>query len=262
MPARGTDGLPARPGGSTARREAPAADPAAAHPEVDRFITVMAILRGECPWDARQTHRSLVPYLVEEAMEAVEAIEAGDATDLREELGDLLIQVVFHAAIAAEPDGEGFDIDDVARGVADKLIGRHPYIFAGQDLPEDLDASWEARKRRLKGRTSALEGIPQQLSAVHRATKVIDRARSHRVDLAGQGVDLPTDPISAEEVGRAVLALVARAQACGVDAEQATRDALRGLEGAVRAAETGDPGGAGGPGGVGDPGGVRGPRIR
>ena len=228
----------------------PGADPAAAHPEVDRFIAVMAILRAECPWDARQTHRSLVPYLVEEKMETVEAIESGGATDLREELGDLLIQVVFHSEIAAEPGGDGFDIDDVARGVADKLVGRHPYIFAGQDVPEDLDASWEARKRRLKGRTSALDGIPQQLSAVHRATKVIDRARSHGVDLAGQGVDLPTDPIDAAEVGRAVLALVARAQASGVDAEQASRDALRGLEDAVRAAEAGDPGGDEAPGDV------------
>ncbi|WOP20220.1 MazG family protein [Raineyella sp. LH-20] len=197
----------------------------------------MGILREDCPWDAEQTHRSLVQYLVEETMETVEAIETGEPAHLREELGDLLLQVVFHAAIAAEPGGEGFDIDDIARGVADKLIARHPYIFAAEDVPDDLDATWEQRKRRLKGRTSALDGIPQQLSAMHRANKVIGRAASHQVDLAGQGVDLPTDPIDAEELGRTILGLVSRARAGGVDPEQATRDALRRLEAAVVRAE-------------------------
>ncbi|QGF25185.1 MazG family protein [Raineyella fluvialis] len=198
----------------------------------------MGILRQDCPWDAEQTHRSLVQYLVEETMETVEAIESGEPAHLREELGDLLLQVVFHATIAAEPGGGGFDIDDIARGVADKLVARHPYVFAAEDVPEDLDATWEQRKRRLKGRTSTLEGIPQQLSAMHRASKVIGRAASHDVDLAGQGVDLPTDEITAEEVGRTVLGLVSRARASGVDPEQATRDALRRLEAAVVRAES------------------------
>lgn len=219
-----------------APRDVPVARVDAEHPQLDRFIEVMGILRSDCPWDAEQTHRSLVQYLVEETMETVEAIESGDPAHLREELGDLLLQVIFHATIAAErPDG--FDVDDVARAVADKLIARHPYIFAAEEVPEDLDASWEQRKRRLKGRTSTLDGIPQELSAMHRASKVIGRAGSHEVDLAGQGIDLPTEPIDAEELGRTVLGLVSRARASGLDPEQATRDALRELEAAIVRAE-------------------------
>lgn len=219
-----------------APRDVPVARVDAEHPQLDRFIDVMGILRSDCPWDAEQTHRSLVQYLVEETMETVEAIESGDPAHLREELGDLLLQVIFHATIAAErPDG--FDVDDVARAVADKLIARHPYIFAAEEVPEDLDASWEQRKRRLKGRTSTLDGIPQELSAMHRASKVIGRACSHEVDLAGQGIDLPTEPIDAEELGRTVLGLVSRARASGLDPEQATRDALRELEAAIVRAE-------------------------
>ncbi|WP_092605980.1 MazG family protein [Raineyella antarctica] len=197
----------------------------------------MGILRTDCPWDAEQTHESLVQYLVEETMETVEAIESGVEEHLREELGDLLLQVVFHATIAAERS-DGFDIDDVARAVADKLIARHPYIFEAEDVPDDLDATWEQRKRLLKGRTSTLEGVPHQLSAMHRASKVIGRSGSHGVDLAGQGIDLPTEPIEADELGRTILGLVSRARASGLDPEQVTRDALRTLEEAIVRAET------------------------
>lgn len=219
-----------------APRDVPVAPQGAAHPELERFVEVMGILRADCPWDAEQTHRSLVQYLVEETMETVEAIESGDPGHLREELGDLLLQVVFHATIAAErPDG--FDLDDIARAVADKLVARHPYVFEAEDVPDDLDSTWEQRKRRLKGRTSTLEGIPHQLSAMHRASKVIGRAASHDVDLADRGFDLPTDPIGSDELGRTVLALVARARASGIDPEQATRDALRALEAEIVRAE-------------------------
>ncbi|WP_460766816.1 nucleoside triphosphate pyrophosphohydrolase [Mariniluteicoccus flavus] len=190
----------------------------------------MRRLRVECPWDAEQTHRSLVHYLVEETCEVVDAVESGDDTDLREELGDLLLQVVFHATIA-EQEGR-FTLDDVARGVADKLIDRHPYVFGDGEVPDDLNATWEARKRAEKGRTSSLDGIPVRLSALARANKVVSRARSHAVPL-----DLPEESVTAEEVGRDALALVARAQASGVDPEQAVRDALRGLEDCVREAE-------------------------
>lgn len=201
------------------------------HPEVDRLIEVMDRLRVECPWDRAQTHRSLVPYLVEETCETVEAIESGDRDHLREELGDLLLQTVFHAKVASEsPDG--FDIDDVAAGIADKLIARHPHVFAGEQPPTDLHGVWEQRKAVEKRRTSALEGIPEQLSALSRGTKVIGRARSHRVPL-----DLPSEPVSAEQIGAEIVALVARGQAHGIDAEQAVRDAVRELEAAVRAAE-------------------------
>lgn len=199
-------------------------------PQLLRLAAVMHRLRRECPWDAEQTHRSLVHYLIEEACEVVDAIETGSDDDLREELGDLLLQVYFHAAIA-EQEGR-FTLEDVAGDIADKLVDRHPYVFSGGAVPDDLNATWEANKRAAKGRTSSLDGIPVRLSALARATKVVSRARSHRVPL-----DLPDAPVTAEEVGRTALDLVARAQACGVDPEQAVRDALRGMEDDVRRAE-------------------------
>lgn len=179
-----------------------------------------------------QTHRSLVPYLVEETCEVVDAIESGDGEHLREELGDLLLQVVFHAKIASEA-AAGYDIDDVADGIAQKLVARHPHVFAAEDTPKDLHGIWERRKAVEKGRTSALDGIPERLSALSRASKIIGRARSHRVPL-----DLPEEPIDSSDLGEQVLALVARAQRHGIDAEQAVREAVRGLELRVRAVET------------------------
>lgn len=206
--------------------------PAGRGSELLRLAEVMHRLRRECPWDAEQTHRSLVTYLVEETGEVVDAIETGDDTDLREELGDLLLQVYFHSEIASQ---EGrFTLDDVAAGIADKLIARHPYVFGDGEVPQDLEVSWEARKRAEKGRTGALEGIPQSLSVVARAAKVASRARKHHVP-----IDLPAEPITAEEAGRGILELVLRAQASGVDPDQAARDALRALEAEVRSADSG-----------------------
>lgn len=213
------------------------------HPELARLVEVMATLRAECPWDRQQTHRSLVPYLVEESCEVVEAVEelpggtvagAGPAADhLAEELGDLLLQVVFHAQLASEVT-DGFDLEDVARGISDKLVARHPHVFAAEEAPTDLHGVWEQRKALEKGRTSAMDGIPERLSALSRASKIIGRSRSHRVPL-----ELPSEPVDAASVGTEIVALVARAQASGVDAEQAVRDAVRGLAAEVRAAETG-----------------------
>jgi XTP/dITP diphosphohydrolase len=201
-------------------------------PELERLVEVMARLRHECPWDAQQTHRSLVQYLVEEVAETIEAIEVGDQDHLREELGDLLLQVIFHAEIASEQD-QGFTLDDVARGIADKLISRHPYVFATAEVPSDLHYTWEQRKAAEKGRTSVLQGIPAELSALARANKIISRARSQRVDIA-----LPEDPTTAEKVGTQILELAARAQAAGIDPEQALRDAVRALEDRIKNAES------------------------
>lgn len=212
------------------------------HPELERLVEVMATLREQCPWDSQQTHRSLVPYLVEETCEVVEAVEglAGDsvagagaaAAHLKEELGDLLLQVVFHAELASEA-ADGFDLEDVAAGISDKLISRHPHVFGAEAAPSDLHGVWEQRKAKEKGRTSALEGIPERLSSLSRASKIIGRSRSHRVPL-----DLPTEEIDPAELGRQIVALVARAQASGVDAEQAVRMSVRDLEADVRLAET------------------------
>lgn len=203
---------------------------AAAGENLLRLRQVMHRLRRECPWDAKQTHRSLVTYLVEETGEVIDAIETGDDADLREELGDLLLQVYFHAEIA-EQEGR-FTLDEVAAGIADKLVARHPYVFGEDEVPADPKVAWEARKRVEKGRTSALDGIANSLSVVARATKVASRTRNH-----GVPIDLPRDPVTAAEVGEGILDLVLRAHAHGIDADQASREALRALEARVKDAE-------------------------
>lgn len=190
--------------------------------ELARLGEVMARLRAECPWDREQTHASLVTHLIEETAEVVDAIEVGCDDDLREELGDLLLQVYFHAEIA-RTEGR-FDIEDVARGICDKLISRHPWVFAGADDPEDLAQAWEAAKQVEKQRHSVLAGIPDRLDTLARLAKVVSRARA-----AGLEVPMATEPITAEQVGEQILAIVWRAQASGVDADQATRQALRGF---------------------------------
>ena len=195
--------------------------------QLRRLVAVMHALRLGCPWDMQQTHASLLHYLVEEAAEVVDAVETGTDDDLREELGDLLLQIAFHSEIASERDA--FDIDDVARGINDKLIARHPHVFAGEEAPDDLNAVWEQRKKVEKKRDSALDGIPVSLPVLARANKVISRARSHDVPL-----DLPTEPIDAAGVGTELLALASRAQASGIDPEQALRAALRDLEASIR----------------------------
>ena len=144
---------------------------------VQGLVEVMWRLRRECPWDAEQTHHSLVTYLVEEAAEVVDAIEAGGTADLREELGDLLLQVVFHCEIEAQRGG--FSLDEVADDIAAKLVRRHPYVFDDADVPDDLLVSWEERKRAEKRRTSSLDGIPGALDTLARAHKVIGRSRQH-----------------------------------------------------------------------------------
>lgn len=205
-------------------------------PELSRLVAVMHRLRTGCPWDAEQTHASLVRYLVEETLEVVEAIEAGDDTQLVEELGDLLLQVVFHAEIAGESGR--FDIEDVARRISDKLIARHPYVFAEAEVPTDLVGSWERAKAVEKGRDSALDGIPHRMSALTRAHKVITRARSH--GLAPELIGVAPSELPASELGAEFLRLVGRAEALGVDPEQAARAALRNLEERVRSAEAQD----------------------
>lgn len=195
-----------------------------------RLVEVMHRLRRECPWDAEQTHRSLATYLVEETGEVLDAIESGDDTDLVEELGDLLLQVVFHAEIATQQGR--FTIDEVAAGITEKLVRRHPYVFTDSAVPDDLMGSWELRKRAEKGRSSSLQGIAEHLSSLARATKVTSRTRNHGVQVA-----MADEPVTADEVGAELLALVQRAQASGVDADQALREAVRDFETRVRTAE-------------------------
>ncbi len=148
--------------------------------EFNRLVEIMGKLRGPggCPWDAEQTHESLTRYLLEEAYEVVEAIDAGSPEMLREELGDLMLQPVFHAAIAAER-GE-FTITEVLNSINEKLIRRHPHVF-GDQIIESSSAqveNWEKIKKEEKGgeRKSAISGVPQQLPALLRAQKLTEKA--------------------------------------------------------------------------------------
>ena len=194
--------------------------------ELARLREIVHTLRSACPWDAEQTHRTLVKHLVEETCEVVDAIETGSDDALVEELGDLLVQVFFHAEIASE-DGR-FDIEDVARHIADKLVARHPYVYAGADVPSDLEGSWERRKAAEKARASVLDGIPGQFSSLARATKVFGRAAKLGQPVDGLGVT-PAD-VPADQIGVAFLRLVAAAGAAGLDPEQEAREALRAVE--------------------------------
>ncbi|MDQ3094841.1 MAG: MazG family protein, partial [Actinomycetota bacterium] len=132
------------------------------------LVEVMDRLRTGCPWDRRQTHDSLVRYLLEETYETIDAIGSGDREHLREELGDLLLQVVFHARIGSEDDEEPFSIDDVAAQIVDKLVRRHPHVFGDVEVAgaEDVEESWDAIKAAEKGRTSTMDGIPTGLPAL------------------------------------------------------------------------------------------------
>jgi XTP/dITP diphosphohydrolase len=188
------------------------------------LVEVMDRLRAECPWDREQTHRSLATYLLEETYEVLEALDTGDRDHLREELGDLLLQVYFHARIASE-DPDGFDIDDVAGGIADKLVYRHPHVFAGLEVAdaEEVDRNWERLKAAEKGRSSVLDGVPAALPALAYADKVVGRLAK-----AGALDDDPAGPAD-ESVGERLLALVREARDLGVDPEQALRDAVRSL---------------------------------
>jgi XTP/dITP diphosphohydrolase len=194
-------------------------------------VAVMDRLRspGGCPWDAEQTHESLVPYLLEEAHEAVEAIESGDREHMVEELGDLLLQVAFHARVGQDDQDEPFDIDDVAAGIVAKLVRRHPHVFADTDAstPAEVEANWETIKAAEKpGRESVLDGIPAGMPPLARAAKVASRLeRAGRQDLLDQA--------SADEgeLGAQLLRLVIRARAEGQDPSAALRATLRALEG-------------------------------
>jgi tetrapyrrole methylase family protein/MazG family protein len=244
--------------------------------EVARFVELVTTLRNECPWDAKQTHGSLRPHLLEETYEVLEALDAvaalgdvdagvdggvapsdvaGEDLDaayelLAEELGDLLFQVVFHAVLGTEAGR--FTMADVATGVHDKLRSRHPHVFADVVVAgaDDVESNWETIKAAEKGRASVLDGIPPGLPALAAAQKLHKRA-------AGAGlldaVDTTTpadrsnsadkamtgaDISSAADLGETLYLLAARAREMGIDAEQALREAVAGRETQARAVES------------------------
>ncbi|WP_281897244.1 nucleoside triphosphate pyrophosphohydrolase [Phytohabitans aurantiacus] len=193
---------------------------------------------GGDPWKRQQTHATLAQFMLEEAYEAYDAIAAGDLAALREELGDVLLQVVLHARLAEElPDGERWTVDDVAGDLVEKLVRRNPHVFAGVTVSsiEEITENWERIKRAEKARGSAVEGIVLAQPALALAAKLLER-----VERAGLDVPAPAQPSTVEnegELGAALFALVAAARGRGLDAEAALRRAALEFADAVRAAE-------------------------
>jgi XTP/dITP diphosphohydrolase len=210
------------------------------------LVAVMSRLRRDCPWDAKQTHESLAPHLLEESYEALEALASQDPEALREELGDVLLQVMFHAEVASErTDGTGYTIDDVADGIASKLIRRHPHVFADVSVSgaDEVKQNWDeikAAERRAKsgGPGSALDGVPFGQPALALAAQLQRRAERSGVpaelaDLSAPRESAPRESApresapgesapgedTASELGAELFALVARARAAGLDPE-------------------------------------------
>jgi tetrapyrrole methylase family protein/MazG family protein len=219
--------------------------PQSAHHSWDDLVEIMARLRSGCPWDREQTHRTLVPYLIEETYEVVEAIEGGKLDDLCEELGDLLLQIVFHAQLATEIGK--FSIADVVDSLSNKMVRRHPHVF-GDAVIEDVDAQWrnwerlKALERTGRSRKSRLDGIPKHLGALQRGQRmqekaarvgfdwpgvagILDKLSEELAELAEARRLAQDDPRVREELGDVFFTLVNLSRALGIDAETAVREA-------------------------------------
>ena len=198
--------------------------------ELLRLVEVMDRLRspGGCEWDAEQTHESLIKYLLEESYEFIDAIESGDRAGMREELGDVLLQVYFHSRIAQDHPTDPFTIDDVAGAIADKLISRHPHVFAGVEVSgtEEIIENWEAIKAKEKGRTSAIDGVAMSQPALPLVAKLIYRADKYGTPLAIKKFDSST-PATEESVGEALASVIAWAYEHQIDPELALRAQAR-----------------------------------
>jgi XTP/dITP diphosphohydrolase len=222
-----------------------------------RLVAVMDTLRTACPWDAGQTHDSLAPHLLEESYEALEALESGDAGALRDELGDVLLQVVFHARVAAErSDGTGYTVDDVADGIVTKLVRRHPHVFGDVTVSgaDDVKRNWDAikaeeRESAAGAPTSVLDSVPFGQPALALAAQL-----QRRAERAGAPAELADDDGAHEDgphgdgphgdrvpdgagLGAELFALVERARAAGIDPESELRAAARRYRDRVRAWE-------------------------
>lgn len=201
--------------------------------ELLRLREVMDKLRspGGCPWDAEQTHQSLLKYLLEESYEFIESVENNDRQDMQEELGDLLLQVYFHSRMAEEDTNQPFNIEDVAKSVADKLIRRHPHVFAGAtvDNSQDVLENWEKQKALEKGRSSIIDGVPLAQPALPLAAKVVYRINKLNYSLPiSQPIKL-NDQINQDQFGEILLGLIAQAVEKGLDPEAALRGATKTL---------------------------------
>jgi MazG family protein len=219
--------------------------PQSAHYSWDDLVEIMARLRMSCPWDREQTHRTLVPYLIEETFEVVDAIEISQLDGLCEELGDLLLQVLFHAQLATEVGK--FSIADVIDALSNKMVRRHPHVF-GDAVIEDVDAQWrnwerlKALEKTGRQRRSRLDGIPKHLGALQRGQRMQEKASRVGFDwpdvdgvltklseelgeLAEARRERQDDPRVREELGDVLFSLVNVSRTLGVDAETAMREA-------------------------------------
>jgi XTP/dITP diphosphohydrolase len=211
---------------------------------VEKLVQVMDQLRspGGCPWDAEQTHESLARYLLEETYEALEAMDQGDLGSLREELGDLLLQVVFHARIAQESDPT-FSLDAIAQGVVDKLVRRHPHVFTDLVVTsnEELETNWAKIKEEEKQRESVTDGVPQAMPALQLATQLIYRARKSGV-VAGdsqvkESLREVIGEVSQDQIAALLVAAVELAREADIDAESVLRAEMMRYRSRVRESE-------------------------
>jgi len=195
---------------------------------------------GGCPWDAEQDHVSLLKFLLEESYEFIEAVEENDRDAMQEELGDLLLQVYFHSRMAEEDKEQPFDIEDVAKGVADKLIRRHPHVFSDTVVNSSSEVleNWEAQKAAEKGRTSAIDGVPLAQPALTLVSKLLYRASKSNYKLPiTEPVKLP-DGIDQDQFGQLLLGLISQAVEKGLDPEAALRGAAKSLITQIKTHET------------------------
>ena len=200
--------------------------------ELLRLVEVMDRLRspGGCAWDAEQTHQSLIKYLLEESYEFIDAIETDDRQGMREELGDVLLQVYFHSRIAQDHPSDPFSIDDVAGAIADKLISRHPHVFADLEVSgtDEIIENWEAIKAKEKGRTSPIDGVAMSQPALPLVSKLIYRADKYGTPLSIQRFE-SDQPASEESVGAALASVIAWAYEHEIDPELALRAQARAM---------------------------------
>ena len=210
--------------------------------ELTRLREVMDKLRspGGCPWDSEQDHTSLLKFLLEESYEFIEAVEDKDQTAMQEELGDLLLQVYFHSRIAEENTDQPFDIEDVARTVADKLVRRHSHVFGDSKVENSAEvlANWEVQKATEKGRTSAIDGIPLAQPALSLVTKLLYRAEKFNYQLPIAMPHKMADEINQDQFGQLLLGLISQAVNKGLDPEAALRGAAKSLITQIQAQET------------------------
>jgi XTP/dITP diphosphohydrolase len=193
---------------------------------------------GGCPWDAEQTHESLLKYLLEESYEFIDSVDSKDREGMREELGDVLLQVYFHARMAEDHPSDPFSIEDVARGIADKLIRRHPHVFEGLQVSgtEEIIENWEEIKAKEKGRTSALDGVALAQPALPLVEKLLYRAEKYKVNV--ELTKYQSDkPATQESVGEALASIIAWARDNEIDPENALRLYGRQIAEQIKAAE-------------------------